>query len=326
MKPFSPNSRTLFITGFIIVCFTLGMISCFPGTALSQPGPNPDPAARLLTPHDQMAFAHHQFDNQRFDQAANEYQRFIFFFPKDPMVPEALYKMARCYFNMQEYQMALDGFSALIQQHPDSAFSISARFAMADCHVAFKDYFRARTLLAQAAASTDKKTLEDRAFYETGWIFMEDRQWDDSRASFQKISPENQIRYGVAPLLSALDQTRELPHKNPSLSGILSVMPGGGYLYCHRPKDALMAFLLNGGLIFAAQEAFHNDSPALGGVITFVELGFYAGNIYGGIASAHKYNQRQEAGWMERLKENHRIRISANPANARIGLIFESRF
>lgn len=28
-----------------------------------------------------------------------------------------------------------------------------------------------------------------------------------------------------------------------------------------------------------------------GGVITFVETGFYSGNIYGSITAAHKYNK-----------------------------------
>ena len=39
--------------------------------------------------------------------------------------------------------------------------------------------------------------------------------------------------------------------------------------------------MLNAGLILSAWEAFDNELYALGGVISFVEFGFYAGNIYG---------------------------------------------
>ena len=110
------------------------------------------------------------------------------------------------------------------------------------------------------------------------------------------------------------------------MAGALAILPGTGYLYCNRPRDALISFLINGGLIFAAYEAFDNDMVALGGVISFVEIGFYSGNIYGSISSAHKYNQDQDRRFVDRLKENLRVNLSSRPENKGLELSFQYRF
>ena len=103
--------------------------------------------------------------------------------------------------------------------------------------------------------------------------------------------------------------------KNPGLAGALAIVPGVGYLYCERYQDALIALLVNGGLIWAACEAFHNDLYALVAVITFVEVGFYAGNIYGSVSSAHKYNRKNERQWIDNLRRRLKVDLAGRPAN-----------
>jgi hypothetical protein len=91
-------------------------------------------------------------------------------------------------------------------------------------------------------------------------------------------------------------------------------VPGGGQLYCARYQDALTAFLINAGLIWAAWEAFDNELYALGGVIGFVEFGFYAGNIYSASASAHKYNRDRSADFRDYLNQRRQTPLSLAPA------------
>ena len=49
-------------------------------------------------------------------------------------------------------------------------------------------------------------------------------------------------------------------------------------------------------------ESFDKELYALGAVISVVEFGFYAGNIYGAVGSAHKYNKLQDAAFIDNLK------------------------
>ena len=43
----------------------------------------------------------------------------------------------------------------------------------------------------------------------------------------------------------------------------------------------------------------HNEEEVTAGVLGFVALGFYAGNIYGGVNAAHRYNETGRDRWLQ---------------------------
>jgi hypothetical protein len=98
-------------------------------------------------------------------------------------------------------------------------------------------------------------------------------------------------KYSIEILINKLDGINSIKRKNPKIAGALSIIPGAGFLYCERYRDALVSFLLNSALIIASYKSFQNDNPYFGGAIAFFETGFYTGNIYGSISSVHKYNK-----------------------------------
>jgi hypothetical protein len=68
-------------------------------------------------------------------------------------------------------------------------------------------------------------------------------------------------------LTHRIRDARAMPEKSPVLAGLFAVVPGGGFLYTGRIKDAAAAFLLNAGLGLAAWKAFDQGNPALGAVV-----------------------------------------------------------
>jgi hypothetical protein len=70
-----------------------------------------------------------------------------------------------------------------------------------------------------------------------------------------------------------------------------------------------VAFILNSAMMYAAYEAFDHGQNCLGGLITIFELGFYTGNIYSAVGSAHKHNRAVNKGFLEYLKQNSRITL-----------------
>jgi hypothetical protein len=54
--------------------------------------------------------------------------------------------------------------------------------------------------------------------------------------------------------------------------------------------------------MWAAYESFDQDLNALGGLLSFVGLGFYASNIYGAVSGAHKYNLRHKQRYADQLR------------------------
>jgi hypothetical protein len=150
--------------------------------------------------------------------------------------------------------------------------------------------------------------------------------WERAGEAFKRIGSQGRERFRVAELIRQLDKADQIDRLNPGLAGTLAIVPGGGYLYCRRYQDALISFLVNGALIYAAYEAFDKDMPALGSLITFVEIGFYSGNIYGSISSAHKYNRNRQRDFIDRLKQNVRVNLSVRPQNKGLELALRYRF
>ena len=264
----------------------------------------------ILDADQQYQYAEICFARGDYETATGEYKRFMHFFPEDMRVEKAMFAIAMSDYHRERFQEAIAAFTETENRFPDTPLSIRAAFMISNCYLRLKDTGNAIITLHNLLARTDDADVRDEAHDAMGWIYIERGEFEKARAVFQKINLKNQTRYVVDMLSEELEKDVLIPRKNPRAAGFLSILPGGGFLYCERYQDALVAFLLNGALILASWEAFDQGSPALGGVIAAVEFGFYAGNIYGGIASAHKFNDRKTLGFIESLKEKAKIGVS----------------
>lgn len=267
--------------------------------------------ALKIEPDTQYNFAEHYYSNEEYFRAIGEYKRFIYFFPEDTRVPSAAYKIGESYFKARRFREAINSFKTIIDQYDDIDLSIKSYFMISECLVLLGEYGPAISNLHNLIVITDDVQAKDEAYYRIGWIYLEMEAWEKASLYFAKISRQNTHKYNLKKLSDELNREVTIPRKNPKLAGVLSIIPGAGFLYCERYQDALIAFLLNGAMICAAYEAFDNGNEALGGIIAFVETGFYAGNIYGSVSSAHKYNRNKSKQFLEKLKENTKISFSA---------------
>ena len=247
----------------------------------------------ILDADQQYQYAEICFARGDYETATAEYKRFVHFFPEDTRVEKAMFAIAMSDYHRERFQEAIAAFTEAENRFPNTPLSVRAAFMISDCYLRLKDTGNAIITLHNLLAQTDDADVRDEAHDAMGWIYIERGEFEKARSVFQKISLKNQTRYVVDMLSKELEKDVLIPRKNPQAAGFLSILPGGGYFYCERYQDALVAFLLNGALILASWEAFDQGNPALGGVIAAVEFGFYAGNIYGGIASAHKYNDQK---------------------------------
>jgi TolA-binding protein/TM2 domain-containing membrane protein YozV len=275
---------------------------------------------------EQFNFAEHYFSNGEFDRAINEYHRFIYFFPEDERVELAMYKIGMSYFGIKRFKSAIDSFQAVIDKYMESDLSIKSYWMISQCYLALNQPGPAIANLHNLIAVTDNLKVKDEAYYRIGWIYLETASWEKARLYFKKISSENSEKYRLKKLSKELEEEKHIVRKNPGLAGFFSIIPGVGQFYCERYRDALVAFLLNGGLMVAAYESFDKEIYALGGVISFVELGFYAGNIYGAVSSAHKYNRAKEKDFIEKLKQNIRINFLSDYKNEGVLFSFQYSF
>ena len=101
-----------------------------------------------------------------------------------------------------------------------------------------------------------------------------------------------------------------------------AMLPGLGHVYTKRYQDATVAFLLNGLFIWGAVEAFNEDLDVLGGLLLFVEAGWYAGNIYSAVNATHKYNKKTKDEFRQRLSDQ----LDLNLLVTREGQLGEEKF
>ncbi len=280
----------------------------------------------VLNPDKQFNYAQDLFSAKDYLTAVNEYKRFIYFFPKDVRVELAMYQIGLSYLLGRHFNEAVNSFKKLTDQYFETEYAIKSYFKISEAYITLKAFDLALINLNNLITITKDENIRDEAYYRIGWIYIETASWDNARHYFEKINHRNRKKFRLERLADELDKETLIPQKNPKLAGLLSIIPGGGYLYCERYHDALIAFLLNGGLIFAAYESFDEGHDALGGVLTFVGFGFYAGNIYGAVTSAHKFNRNETGQFIHKLKKNTRVNLSADLENKGVCLSFRFSF
>jgi tetratricopeptide (TPR) repeat protein len=316
-----PLSYRLFT--FVIIC---SLFITFSQSFADSESQGASDTSLILSPDRQFNYAQALFSAKDYLTAAAEYKRFIYFFPKDKRVESAMFQIGQSYFLGRQFDEAVKSFKKLTDRYFETEYSIKSYFKISEIYIELKAIDLALINLNNLIMITKDENIKDEAYYRIGWIYIETASWENARLYFEKISPKNRDKFRLKKLADELDKKTLIPQKDPKLAGFLSIIPGGGYLYCERYQDALIAFLLNGGLIYAAYESFDKGHGALGGLITFVGFGFYAGNIYGAVTSAHKFNRKETGKFIYKLKKNTRVDLSADLENKGVLLSFRFLF
>ena len=258
-----------------------------------------DQPGLFITADMQFDYALTLFEQKDFTAAQVEFKRFIHFFSQDPRHDRADYTAGVALFHSGQYYEAARRFDTIIRQSKDidSPWVQKSCFMQSQAFESMGNTGYAQVVLQNYLKQTRDTDTKNRIYLELARMHIQNtgtpgkNELDSARKNLMLISPEKQRKYKVARQLKAIDNAVNTSTKSPAIAGILAIIPGGGMLYCKRYKDAFISFCFNTGLIWAAYTAFDHDNPALGGVITFVETGFYSGNIYGSITAAHKYNK-----------------------------------
>jgi len=279
-----------------------------------------------LTAEAQYAYAKHLYDTGAFREAVAEFKRFIHFFPDDSRIDAAWYFNAMALFQTREYPASIRSFQVLIRRFEASPLLAEAHHRISEAYLKLGDPGQALITLFNLAALAEDPAQKDAAYYQAGWIYIETAQWDRARAAFEHISPAGRDRLDLRTLLERMETQNRIPRKEPQWAGLLAVIPGAVHLYCERYRDALTAFIVNGLVAWAAIEAFDNDRPALGGLLSIVGLGFYSGSIYGSVSGAHQFNQNRSRRFIDSLKTERKTVFSAVPRPDGIALVMHFHF
>ena len=280
----------------------------------------------IIDANNQLDYAHHLFNAHEYARAIDEFKRFLYFFPADSRVFQTRYKIGQAYLKSGRYQEAEQVFEALTEKIIPNKLTCPIYFSLSDSCLKQNKIGNALITLHNLVTILKDIQILDKANFKIALIYLEIGDWEKAKTFFAKISLPNQERYQLKRISKELDKSSLIHKKNPQIAGLLSIIPGTGYLYCERYQDALIAFVVNAGLIYAAYEAFNNKLYGLGGMISFVEFGFYTGNIYGAMTSAHKFNANRTKRFIDNLKKNLTLNIACDSTMQSLGLSMQYSF
>jgi hypothetical protein len=147
---------------------------------------------------------------------------------------------------------------------------------------------------------------------------MQTNAWREASETFKMVEKSSGLYADSQDLSKESLKGEQLPYKSPAVAGTLAaIIPGLGHVYNNRYRNGMVAFLLNGLFIRAAVESFDEDLEVLGGILAFLELGRYSGNIYSAVNATHKTNRKVRNDFRRSLPD----KLNINLFTSREGLL-----
>lgn len=284
-------------------------------------------AARItIDSEDQFAFARHVMEEGDYLRAVGEFERLIYFFPEDRRVPESRYLIGLCYLKAKDYEAARKVLAGVRKTCSGEHLAGKALFLIGESYYVQGLPGEGARYFKRVIEEYRDPTLRNQARYRLGWSHMQADRWREASESFNRVEERSPLHDSARGLSVMSLKGEDLPLKDPTTAGVMAgVLPGLGHAYCNRYKDGLVAFLLNGLFIWAAVESFDQDQEVLGGILCFLELGWYTGNIYSAVNCAHKHNRAVKQNYRKNLSD--RLDFSLFPAgNRHLGLALKIEF
>lgn len=119
---------------------------------------------------------------------------------------------------------------------------------------------------------------------------------DQARAALSQAPGDEAVA------LAALTNYERERDKSPVLGGVLGLIPGLGYMYAGEYANGLRSLILNGLFMGAMVYSGVEDQWGAFAVISFFELTWYGGSIYGGIDAAERYNRARQERCLEAVQ------------------------
>lgn len=262
----------------------------------------------------QFHFADSLMQRGEFDRAILEFERFIHFFPEDVRVPQAYCLMGVSHMKAGRYEKARKVFSEVLGTHKADIFAQKALFLIGESYYEQGIPKESEYYFGRLIQRFPHSILRHAALYRLGWIKMRENQWKNASRIFDGIEESSPYYNSARNLAEASLNGEMLAQKSPKLAGAMAaVLPGLGHAYVGRYKDGCVALILNGLFVWASMESFHKDNNVLGGMLGFLELGWYSGSIYSAVNAAHKYNRKVHKDFLGQLRDQLNLKLLITP-------------
>lgn len=220
--------------------------------------------------------------------AVIEFRRILMYYPETQLRLPVTKSISYCFFNDGLYLDAVSWAQDVNKNEniePIEKDEMNYLIGLSYFHV--KNYSLARNYFDQLASQAEYK---DQSVLMTGIAHAREMNWAKAENTFSTIDSSSSLFPKAQELKLLAQNGNRIKFKSTTTAGVLSIVPGLGYLYDGYPQTALSAFLVNSLFIWGTHQAFENNNQGLGYVMAILSFGWYTGNIYGSVVTAQRKN------------------------------------
>ncbi|MFH0810137.1 MAG: hypothetical protein V2A77_06670 [Pseudomonadota bacterium] len=246
---------------------------------------------------EQFGLAERLLSEADYFRAISEFKRYLFFFPHGDKALDARFGIADALLGAGRHAEAEAAFGELRAAALPTPWRQRALYGEALALLRMGSRSQGRRLLEELLANCPEPEYRDAVELQIVTSLAEEGEYREAERKLLGFGLPESV---LGPRLAAVRQAAQ-EARSPALAGGLSAMlPGAGQLYCGRPKDAVLAVLVNGLFIWAVAEAGQRGNWPLTAGLGLTELVWYGGTVYGAVNCAFK-QQRETA---QRLREH----------------------
>lgn len=254
-----------------------------------------------------LPFINHLINKEEYQSALIEIERSFFFDMYDSVSILYANKLL-CYRGLNDFEKGIFEYEV---EYPKSIKNVDAvNMQVALLYYLTSNNQNALKVLDKIVKKGTVTDIQQRAHMLKAVINLKEGELQTAESMFCDASSFNMSKDVYRNNLKILRDIKEQKKKSPSLARILSIIPGGGYLYTNHKGSALTAFVINSLLGYATYTSVKSKNYGVAGVCGFLGLSFYIGNINGAGRSAIRYNERQYNAYIRRLESNNHIFIN----------------
>lgn len=251
-------------------------------------------------------------------------EQFIYHLINRKLYEPALTEIERLQFNgVQEtnlYQQKLLCYRGL-QRYEDGIFEYENYFSPSlkrDAKIALQAailYDRVENLELAEKTLADVNMKNDTTSYYRSIVYKaylqtKRKEYVKAKESFLLADDyRSEIDFCASENIQLLTQMQRAKYKSPTLARVLSIIPGGGYLYTKHTGSAITSLVMNSLLAYATYTSIKSENYGLASICGFLSLSFYFGNINGAGRSAIRYNEKIHRDYTTRIYNANKLFI-----------------
>ena len=247
-----------------------------------------------------VAFIKHLINNHYYQEALLEIMRYEY--EVDKFNIDMFVNKIICLKALEEYEKALYDYAVRCppeyKAYPELAYQITL------IHYKLGNLQEALSSLSLDTLPQVDDNHQSKHLMMKGLLYAHQLNWGQAAQVYRSVSHTSSHQKAAEANYQLTQKALSLKKKSPALAGVLSVIPGAGYAYAGHRQTGLSALIINGLLGFATYSSIKNKNYGIGILTGVFTVSFYAGNIFGAIKSAKRYNEQKRKTILQHLEHN----------------------